>query len=61
MQLVLAVSGGAGVGRQVANAQILFNLIGVAVVILFLPAVARLLEKLIPDASGERRMHPETV
>lgn len=61
VQLVLAVSGGAGVGRQVANAQILFNLIGVAVVILFLPAVARLLEKLIPDAPGDRKLRPETV
>lgn len=61
VQLVLAVSGGAGVGRQVANAQILFNLIGVAVVILFLPAVARLLEKLIPGAPGDRKLRPETV
>jgi phosphate:Na+ symporter len=49
VQLVLAVSSGAGVGRQIANAQILFNAIGVTVAILFLPAIARALERLIPD------------
>jgi len=41
VQLRLAVSAGAGVGRQVANAQVIFNLIGVAAVILFLPVIAR--------------------
>jgi phosphate:Na+ symporter len=59
VQFVEAISGGAGVGRQVANAQILFNFIGVGVVILFLPMVARLLEKLIPDASQEQKLRPE--
>jgi phosphate:Na+ symporter len=61
VQLVLAVSPGAGVGRQVANAQILFNLLGVAVVIGFLPAIARGLEWIIPDAPGERQPFPETM
>jgi phosphate:Na+ symporter len=61
VQLVLAVSPGAGVGRQVANAQILFNGIGVAVVIGFLPAIARGLEWIIPDAPGERQPYPKTV
>lgn len=60
VQFVEAISGGAGVGRQVANAQILFNLIGVAVVILFLPMVAKLLEKLIPDAPQEQKLRPQT-
>jgi phosphate:Na+ symporter len=60
VQLVLAVSHGAGVGRQVANAQILFNLIGVAAVILFLPAIARGLEWLIPDVA-ERQLYPSTL
>lgn len=49
VQLVLAVSEGAGVGRQVANAQIFFNAIGVAAAVLFLPAIARSLQWLIPD------------
>ncbi|MUH00950.1 Na/Pi cotransporter family protein [Scytonema sp. UIC 10036] len=61
VQLVLAISGGAGVGRQVANAQIIFNLIGVVVVIIFLPTIARLLEKLVPDTSNDRILSPETV
>lgn len=59
VQLVLSFSGGAGVGRQVANAQILFNLIGVVVVVLFLPIVARLLERLIPDVAGDRQLQRE--
>jgi phosphate:Na+ symporter len=59
VQLVQAISGGASVGRQVANAQILFNLIGVAVVIFFLPVIARLLEKLIPDVPQERKFRPQ--
>jgi phosphate:Na+ symporter len=61
VQLVLAMSPGAGVGRQVANAQILFNLIGVVVVIGFLPAIARGLEWIIPDAPGERQPYREAV
>lgn len=59
VQLVLSISGGGGVGRQVANAQILFNFIGVVVVVAFLPIVARLLERLIPDVPGDRQMRPE--
>ena len=58
VQLVLSVSG-EGVGRQIANAQILFNLIGVVAVIPFLPIVAQLLQKLIPDVPGDRQLQPE--
>jgi phosphate:Na+ symporter len=47
-QLVLAISGD-NVGRQIANAQVIFNLIGVAAVIGFVPLIVRGLEKLIPD------------
>jgi phosphate:Na+ symporter len=61
VQLVLAISGGAGVGRQVANAQILFNGIGVAIMVIFLPAVARILQRLIPDTDDDLRLQPETV
>lgn len=60
VQLVLGISGGAGVGRQVANAQILFNLIGVVVAVSFLPMIARLLEKLVPDAPSDRQLRAET-
>ena len=59
VQLVLSFSGSAGVGRQVANAQILFNAIGVVVVILFLPALARILQKLIPDTENDFKLQPE--
>jgi phosphate:Na+ symporter len=61
VQLVLTVSPGAGVGRQVANAQILFNAIGVLLVIGFLPAIARGLEWIIPDTAEERQPYPETM
>jgi phosphate:Na+ symporter len=57
--LVQAVSGGADVGRQIANAQIFFNLVGVVAVVGFLPAIARGLEKLLPD-NGEKAKKQET-
>jgi len=47
-QVVLAISGD-DVGRQIANAQIIFNVIGVVAVIGFVPLIARGLERLIPD------------
>lgn len=61
VQLAQAVSGGGGVGRQVANAQMLFNILGVVIVIGFLPVIARILEKLIPEtqADKERRKRQE--
>ncbi len=61
VQLAQAISGGAGVGRQVANAQMLFNILGVVIVIGFLPIIARLLEKFIPEtkADQERRKRQE--
>ena len=51
--LVQWLSGGASVGRQIANAQILFNVMGVALVLPVLPAVARSLERFIPDAAAK--------
>jgi phosphate:Na+ symporter len=51
VSFVQSISGGANVGRQIANAQIIFNVAGVALVLPFLPLVARALERLIPDAS----------
>lgn len=52
-QLALAVSGGAGVGRQVANAQMLFNILGVVLVIGFLPVISNVLAKFIPDTQAD--------
>jgi phosphate:Na+ symporter len=49
VQLAQVLSGGAGVGRQVANAQMLFNILGVVLAIGFLPAIASILARLIPD------------
>jgi phosphate:Na+ symporter len=50
VKLVELVSSGVSTGRQIANAQIIFNVIGVAVVLPFLPAIARALQRAIPDA-----------
>lgn len=58
IQLVSAISGD-DVGRQVANAQIIFNLMGVVAVVGFLPLVARSLEKFIPDVASDRKLQPE--
>ncbi|MEP0913095.1 Na/Pi symporter [Leptolyngbya sp. GB1-A1] len=52
-QLAQSISGD-DVGRQVANAQMLFNIIGVVAVIGFLPIVARLLTKLVPETQADR-------
>jgi phosphate:Na+ symporter len=63
VQFVQGISGD-DVGRQVANAQIIFNITGVAIVVMFLPAIARLLVKLIPDAKSDRTLttpEPEVV
>ncbi|NJN86045.1 MAG: Na/Pi cotransporter family protein [Leptolyngbyaceae cyanobacterium SL_7_1] len=61
VRLAQALSGGAGVGRQVANAQMLFNILGVVLVIGFLPLIARLLARFVPDtaADEERRQRQE--
>ena len=37
------------IARQIANAQLIFNLVGVGLAIAFLPWIARGLERLIPD------------
>jgi phosphate:Na+ symporter len=48
------VSAGADVGRQVANAQMIFNIAGVSLVLPFLPWIARALERLIPDTEASK-------
>jgi phosphate:Na+ symporter len=40
---------GAGVGRQLANAHLLFNVAGVLLVVGFLPRIARWMHRLVPD------------
>lgn len=52
--LAQAISGD-DVGRQIANAQMLFNIIGVVAVIGFLPIIARALEKLVPETEADRQ------
>ncbi len=49
--LAEAVSLGGGTGRQIANAQLIFNVLGVLCVIGFLPLIARILQKLIPEGN----------
>jgi phosphate:Na+ symporter len=50
VELVRGISGGASIGRQIAHAQMIFNGVGVALVLPFLPAISRLLERWLPDA-----------
>lgn len=61
VRLAELVTGGGDVGRQIANAQMLFNILGVVAVVGFLPVIARGLEKLIPDTQVdiERRQRQE--
>jgi phosphate:Na+ symporter len=53
VHFVQSISGDASVGRQIAHAQMIFNAVGVVVVLPFLPAIARALERLIPERSEE--------
>lgn len=59
--LVESISGAAGVGRKIANAQMLFNGAGVALALPFLPMIARALERLIPDASASPERAPDAL
>ncbi|MGV0027883.1 Na/Pi cotransporter family protein [Phormidesmis priestleyi] len=59
-QLTQAISGD-DVGRQIANAQMMFNIIGVAAVIGFLPIVAQTLEKLLPETEADRQRQARQV
>ena len=52
VKLVELLFPGVSAGRQIANAQIFFNVIGVALVLPFLPAIARALTRVSPDAKG---------
>lgn len=52
-QLTQAISGD-DVGRQVANAQMLFNIVGVVAIIGFLPIITQILEKLVPETDADR-------
>jgi phosphate:Na+ symporter len=61
VQLVQWISSEVNVGRQIANAQIIFNLVGVTAVLPFLPAIARLLERLIPDRAAQRAQLSEPI
>jgi phosphate:Na+ symporter len=49
VQFIESISGDASVGRKIANAQMIFNCAGVAVALPFLPAIARVLERVLPD------------
>jgi phosphate:Na+ symporter len=49
VQFVESISGGASVGRKIANAQMIFNCAGVALVLPFLSPIARLLERALPE------------
>lgn len=49
VSLARLVSQGAGVGRQIANAQLAFNVLGALLFLGFLPFAARALERLLPN------------
>jgi phosphate:Na+ symporter len=49
ISLVNLISGEARVGRQIANAHVMFNVLSVAIFIAFVPLISRLLIRLIPD------------
>ncbi|MDZ8107173.1 MAG: Na/Pi symporter [Nostoc sp. DedQUE12a] len=46
---------GDNIARQIANAQLIFNVLGVIIAIAFLPWIAHALERLIPDGQNQNR------
>lgn len=54
VQFIDTISGDASVGRRVAHAQMIFNCVGVALVLPFLGPIARLPERVIPESSRTR-------
>ena len=54
-QLAQSLSFGADVPRQIANAQLIFNILGVALFIGFTPLIARVLPMLISDGKSKQR------
>jgi len=62
-RLALRISGGADVARQIANAHMLFNVLGVLVFIGATPLLARALLWLLPDSRAARRpvLEPSSV
>lgn len=59
-QLAQWISFGADVPRQIANAQLIFNVLGVALFIGFTPAIARGLSILVPHGDSERDHQDES-
>lgn len=60
-QLAQVFIGGDSVERQIAAAQVLFNVLGVGVFIWFTPQIARVLELVIPDAASQKEPQPSAV
>jgi phosphate:Na+ symporter len=50
--LVVRVSGNAGIERQVANAHMLFNIMGVALFFFFIPQIEKLMYRMLPNKSA---------
>jgi phosphate:Na+ symporter len=61
VELVNAIGGDASVGRKIANAQMLFNGIGVVVALPVLPMIARTLERFLPDKAAAPRAASDAV
>ncbi|MFM9944519.1 MAG: Na/Pi cotransporter family protein [Bacteroidia bacterium] len=51
--LVVYVSGNVGIERQVANAHMIFNIMGVVLFFFFIPKIEKLLNRVLPDIAGD--------
>jgi phosphate:Na+ symporter len=61
VELVDAIGGEASVGRKIANAQMLFNGLGVLLALPLLPAIARALQRALPDKAPTSEATREVV
>lgn len=54
INLVTIISGEATLARQIANAHVLFNVLGVLLFVAFIPLISKMLSKIIPDKAYEK-------
>lgn len=60
VDLVLLISGEAGIDKQIANAHVLFNILGVIVFLPFVNTIVRLFNAILPDKSHFETHYLET-
>jgi phosphate:Na+ symporter len=57
ISLINSISGSSSLARQIANAHVLFNILGVLIFVAFVPILSKLLVKIIPEKHVKNKKH----